>query len=217
MPEHKVFTSKTAKDVKDAKAKLAHGVTHVRTMQEQVRNMFQFCCILGFGFSTYKIVEGTNHSSIAELIDLLVSAVLAMTVKRGGMVTSNATKLFVGSLSILHFLLFLVCVPASYSGYAFSDEIVALLNARDSYIRPLVDNNNLCLDFGKQLPLSTLLYFMIYISDRYMENTYRKTLDSYNAMVLLSERVLNSTASADAAALGEYTTDNNSKSQKKQN
>ena len=178
----------TTKQVEEAKVKLAYGVNHIRNMQQQVRNMFQFCCILGFGFAFYKFSSGSHGSSVSELFDLVVSAALAVTVNRGGMVTANWTRAVMCTVAVLHLALFLSCMPVTYSGYALSEEINAILQFRAQYVRPLI-NDVICSDFGRQLPLSSLLYFLIFFSDRYMEKTYRQTLASYTAMVDLSERI----------------------------
>lgn len=180
--------AQTTKQVEEAKAKLAHGVNHIRIMQQQVRNMFQFCCILGFGFAFYKFSSGAHGSSVSELFDLVVSAALAVTVNRGGMVTMNWTRAVMCIISVLHLALFVSCIPLAYSGYALSEEIHAFLEFRAQYIRPAI-NDVICADFGRQLPLSSLLYFLIFFADRYMEKTYRTTLASYTAMVELSERI----------------------------
>jgi hypothetical protein len=175
-----------SKKVEEAKAKLRHGVEHIRNMQSQVRNMFQFCCLLGFGYSLFRL--STVSTGFSDIFNLIVSLALTLTVKKNVMVSNNWSKLFIGLISVAHLALFLACVPISYSAGPFSEYLPVILDFRSRYVSSAIDNV-VCFECGQQLPVSFVLYIVILLSDRYMDKTYRKTSESYSAMIKLGERL----------------------------
>ena len=177
-------TPDTSVKIEEAKTKLQYSVNHLRVMQQNVKHMFQFCCILAFGFSLYKL--SLAFTSVSDIFNMVVSLGLTLTVRRNVMTTRNWTKLFLGLITVCHLLLFILCVPVELS--ETSELIFALLQFRARHMHSF-SNSAICYDVGKQLPLSFVLYIVIYLSDNYMEKTYRQTKCSYDAMVSLAERL----------------------------